>query len=271
MAGAYLAAALLALPSSAARAADASAWDKGEHSAVRLIAGAPAADGARRAGVEVKLAPGWKTYWRYPGDSGVPPRFDFTGSRNVKSVTVAWPAPRRFSDDGGTVLGFVGELLLPLRVVAQDAAAPVELALRIDYAVCEKLCVPVDGTATLNLGAAASGHEAALVAAEARIPRPTTLGDGTPTIRAVSRGSDNRVTVEVAAPADMSVDLFAEGPTAEWALPVPTLDPTPAGDGARRFSFELDGLPAGARAEGAELKLTLTSPARAIEVRHKLP
>src|SRR5271165_751424 len=83
-----------------AHAADASAWDGDARSAVRLIAGA--ADGATlRAGVEIRLAPGWKTYWRYPGDSGVPPRFDFAGSTNVQQATVQWPTPHRFADSGG--------------------------------------------------------------------------------------------------------------------------------------------------------------------------
>src|SRR5262249_53989636 len=74
----------------AAHAADASSWDEGAHAGVRLVAGnRPVGDAALRAGVEIRLAPGWKTYWRYPGDSGVPPRFDFAQSQNVKSVSVA--------------------------------------------------------------------------------------------------------------------------------------------------------------------------------------
>ena len=59
-----------------------------------------------RAGIELRLAPGWKTYWRYPGDSGIPPRFDFAKSRNVKSVTVRWPAPQRLTDESGTSIGY---------------------------------------------------------------------------------------------------------------------------------------------------------------------
>src|SRR5438477_3704969 len=87
-----------------ANAADASAWDGEARAAVRLIAGS--ASSAKRAtlvraGIEVKLGPGWKTYWRYPGDSGVPPRFDFAQSDNVRSVTVRWPAPHAFTDESG--------------------------------------------------------------------------------------------------------------------------------------------------------------------------
>ena len=89
-------------------AADVSPWDNDIRSAARLVA-ANARDesGARvlRAGVEIKLEPGWKTYWRYPGDSGVPPVFDFSASDNVKEATVLFPAPMRFPDGAG---GFPG-------------------------------------------------------------------------------------------------------------------------------------------------------------------
>src|SRR3981081_3323555 len=83
---------VLPLSPVAAQAADASSWDADARAGMRLIAGnpAPAADAPLRAGVELTLAPGWKTYWRYPGDSGVPPRFDFSHSQNVKSLNIAW-------------------------------------------------------------------------------------------------------------------------------------------------------------------------------------
>ena len=62
-----------------ALAADASAWDGDQRAAVRLIAGTQRG-AVHRAGIEIRLAPGWKTYWRYPGDSGIAPRFDFSQS-----------------------------------------------------------------------------------------------------------------------------------------------------------------------------------------------
>src|SRR5205807_3236385 len=110
----------IALPA-AAWAADASPWDGDTHAGVRLIAGSRTNDAMARAGIEIKLAPGWKTYWRYPGDSGVPPRFDFAGSQNVKSVDLLWPAPHRLSDESGVTIGYKDDVIFPLRVVPQDA------------------------------------------------------------------------------------------------------------------------------------------------------
>ena len=253
---------------SPAHASDASPWTSDDHSAVRLIAGSPSApDQELRAGVEVKLAPGWKTYWRYPGDSGVPPRFDFAQSKNVKSITVSWPAPRRFSDSSGSSIGYKDAVIWPIRIVPQRPDQPVQLILKIDYAICEKLCIPVEANAELALTGEPSSYETALAGAEQRVPKPASLGQGSPTIRSVKRGGtagQPQVTVDITAPADQPVDLFVEGPTPDWALPLP--DPAPGPDGSRRFTFDLDGLPPGAKAEGAQLRFTLVSPAQAIEV-----
>jgi len=246
-----------------ALAGDASAWDGDQRAAVRLIAGAQRGT-VRRAGIEIRLAPGWKTYWRYPGDSGIPPRFDFSQSTNVKSVTVRYPAPQRLADDGGISIGYKHDVVFPLDVVAQDAGKPVTLSLAIEYAVCEKLCVPADGKAALTLTGKAGANDAKLARSEALVPRPATIGAGAFAIRTVQR-EGSRVTVEIAAPAGTAVELFAEGPTAEWALPVPA----PA-TGGRRFTFELDGLPANTRPDGMTLTLTAVAGEQAIEVPYRL-
>src|ERR1700757_165104 len=110
-----------------ARAQDASPWQRDGHSAVRLLAGSRSG-AVLLGGIAFQLQPGWKTYWRSPGDSGVPPRFDFTKSDNIEAVTVLWPAPMRFDDGaGGVSLGYHDQGVLPLRVVAQSAAKPATL------------------------------------------------------------------------------------------------------------------------------------------------
>src|ERR1700683_3282032 len=89
-----------------ARADDASAWQRDGHSAVRLLAGSRSG-AVLLGGIAFDLQPGWKTYWRTPGDSGVPPRFDFSKSENIEAVTVLWPAPSKFDDGaGGQPLGY---------------------------------------------------------------------------------------------------------------------------------------------------------------------
>jgi DsbC/DsbD-like thiol-disulfide interchange protein len=260
------------LVSGVACAADASSWDADARAGVRLIAGSqPAGDAALRAGVEIKLAPGWKTYWRYPGDSGVPPRFDFADSQNVKSIAIGWPAPHRHRDDSGTTIVYTDDVVFPLRVVPQDPAKPVKVILKIGYAVCDKLCVPAEGQAELVLDGASSSLDAALTAAQAQVPKPEHLGDAAPlAVRAVryeGSGDHAHVTVDVAGPDP--IDLFVEGPTPDWALPVPEQVPgAPAG--LHRFAFVVDGVPPDAKVHGALLTFTLTSGAGAVEVKAPL-
>src|SRR5690349_23038438 len=110
------------------RAADESPWNEDVRSAVRLIAGSSKTDDAvLRAGIEIRLRPGWKTYWRYPGDSGVPPRFDFTGSENLKQADVLFPAPHLFVDETGASLGYKDTIIFPILVTARQPGKPVHL------------------------------------------------------------------------------------------------------------------------------------------------
>ncbi len=248
-----------------ARAQDASPWQRDGHSAVRLLAGSRSG-AVLMGGIAFQLEPGWKTYWRTPGDSGVPPRFDFSKSENIEAVTVLWPAPMKFDDGaGGYSLGYNNQVVLPLRIVAKSADKPVTLRADINYAVCEKLCIPVEASAELAITSVASTEDSALFAALDTVPKPANVGDPNPlTIRDVKREGKSTVVVNVAVPDTRAVNLFVEGPTPDWALPVPKLlEHSPPG--VKRFAFELDGLPPGTNPEGAALKLTLVGSDRAYE------
>jgi DsbC/DsbD-like thiol-disulfide interchange protein len=254
----------------AARADDASPWQRDAHSAVRLLAGSRSGT-VLLGGVAIQLQPGWKTYWRTPGDSGVPPHFDFSRSDNVEAVTVLWPAPMKFDDGaGGTSFGYKQQVVLPLRIVAKNTDKPVTLRADISYAVCEKLCIPVEAKAELAFGSVASTEDGSLSEALNAVPKPANVGDPNPlTIRDVRRDGKLNVLVDVAAPEARDVSLFVEGPTPNWALPVPKLaDHSPPG--VKRFVFELDGLPPGASADGAALKLTLVGGGQAYEFKVNL-
>ena len=249
----------------AVRAQDASPWQSDVHSAVRLLAGSRSG-AVLMGGIAFQLQPGWKTYWRTPGDSGVPPRFDFSKSENVEAVTVLWPAPLKFDDGaGGHSLGYHNTIVLPLRIVLKSADKPVTLRADISYAVCAKLCIPVEANAELAFQSVASTEDSALFAALETVPKPANVGDPNPlTIRDVKREGPSQVTVDVVTPDAREVNLFVEGPTPDWALPVPTpVEQSPPG--VKRFSFELDGLPPGAKPDGAALKLTLVGPDKAYE------
>ena len=252
-------------------AADESPWSDDVRSATRLVAGGgKSGDAQLRAGVEIKMQPGWKTYWRYPGDSGVPPHFDFSGSENLKAATVLYPTPHLFTDETGQSLGYKERVIFPVVVSPQQAGKPVRLRLKIDYAVCEKLCVPAEGRAELVLAPGNSAHNADLSAAEARVPKQVTPAQAGLTARRVNAGSKPQVTVDLAAPPGQPVELFVEGPTPNWALPIPK--PAKSGaDGRAKFSFDLDGMPPGFDPKSqVDLTYTVVTGDRAVEVKSRL-
>jgi len=261
----FTAALLACVTMATAHAQDASPWAQDDHSAVRLLAGSRSG-AVILGGIAFRLQPGWKTYWRTPGDSGVPPRFDFSKSENVEAVTVLWPAPVSFPDGaGGISLGYKEQVVLPLRIVPKVTDKPVTLRMTISYAVCDKLCVPVEAHTELPFVSVVSTEDSTLSSALDAVPKPANIGDPNPlTIRDVRREGPSNVIVDVVTPATEEPQLYVEGPTPDWALPTPKLIETSAPD-TKRFAFALDGLPSGANVEGAALKLTLVGKTRAYE------
>jgi len=262
---AALAACSVFMMGATAHADDASPWSQDSRAAIRLIAGSnKSGEMPLRAGIEVKLQPGWKTYWRYPGDSGVPPRFDFSGSENLKTAKVLYPAPHRFTDESGNSLGYKDEVIFPVLGMPQQPNKPVTLRVKVDYAVCEKLCIPAEGRAELTLAVGDSDQDAALAASEARVPKPVSAAEAGLSVRRLKNAPKPLIAIDLKA--IDPVDVFVEGPTPEWALPIP--NPTPGAlAGKRRFSFELDGLPPGVDPKGHfELTFTVLEGERAIEV-----
>lgn len=251
----------IGLETAAAQAEDASAWAQGRGSAVRLLAGPSGAGVDRSAGVEIRLDPGWMTYWRNPGEAGVAPHFDWSASHNLVQVTVRWPAPKRFDESGSSTVGYAEDVTLPVAIQARDPAKPVELALTLDYGACRQLCVP--GQARLALSLAPEGAASAdIAAAEARVPKPSQVGDAGPVaITTVRRLSAEALLIQ--ARANQPAELFVEAPDG-WYLAPP--ERTPEG-----FHLSLDGAQKGVPTAGKDLLLTLTTPDGAIETSVTIP
>ncbi len=100
------------------------------------------ADGSRMAALRLKLAPGWKTYWRAPGDAGIPPHFNWSGSRNMATVSINWPTPKVFDQNGLRSVGYEDSLVIPLRIEPTSDAEPVRLNAKMELGVCSDVCVP---------------------------------------------------------------------------------------------------------------------------------
>ncbi len=96
-------------------------------------------------------SPGWKTYWKNPGDSGVPPSFDWAGSKNLKHAEVLYPAPHRFADANGTAIGYDDQVVFPVKLTPERVGEPIELKLAFAYGLCKDLCIPNDVSLGLTL------------------------------------------------------------------------------------------------------------------------
>ena len=132
----------------------ASDWVVAAKSQARLIDGG-AFDGARYAGAQLRLSGAAVTYWRDPGEAGAPPAFDFAGSENIAEAQPLYPQPERIVEAGTEVFGYRREIVFPIRVTPQVAGKPMVLSLKLDYAACEEICVPVHAEMILPLPAAA--------------------------------------------------------------------------------------------------------------------
>lgn len=136
----------------------------------RVLPGWVQADGSRVAALHLSLAPGWKTYWRAPGDAGIPPRFDWSGSDNLGSVSVVWPTPKVFDQNGMRSVGYDGELVIPLQIMPSTAGAPVRLEVDMELGVCADICIPHALTFTADIDSAETRPTPAIAAALAQQP-----------------------------------------------------------------------------------------------------
>lgn len=100
-------------------------------------------DGTHMAGLTIHLAPGWKTYWRAPGDGGIPPRFNWSGSQNVNGASVQFPVPEVTMVNGIRTIGYKNAVTFPIRFSTIDPNKPVQLHAEVELGVCEEICVPI--------------------------------------------------------------------------------------------------------------------------------
>lgn len=252
----------------AASSQEASPWTDGHHSRIRLVGAGPQG-GSHLAGVEIGLDPGFKTYWRNPGESGLPPAFDWSKSVNVEAIEVLWPAPTRSEDAGGVSYGYQGRVLFPVRVRPRDPTKPISLGLRIDYGVCKDICIPAQAELQLRLPETPSRTSRALVeSAMTRVPKPQPLkADGELSILAAEPSTADRkprLAVTVRAPAASSPSLFVEPPEGWFLLASAQATAGAKEPGTGTFLVEVLERPREANGP-IELRFTLVAGDKAVE------
>ncbi len=136
----------------------------------RILPGWIDGDGTRMAGLELTLAPGWKTYWRSPGDAGIPPAFDWRGARNLDGVEVYWPTPKVFWQSGMRSVGYENRVVLPLKIAPNRAGRDIRLRGDVSLGICSDICIPAQISVDAVLPAEANTRTPAIAAAMASVP-----------------------------------------------------------------------------------------------------
>jgi DsbC/DsbD-like thiol-disulfide interchange protein len=260
--GGAIAALLLAMWALAASAAE-SPWIGATDSSVRLLGGQLEVEGKGRlvAGLELRMDRGWKTYWRNPGDSGVPPSFDFAGSKNLKQAQVLYPAPHRFADAAGTAIGYDGEVVFPVLLEPERADVPVELHVKASYGLCKDLCIPNEATLRLTLqpNTSAGTEQLLLTHYLDLVPKGAAAGElpAITNLKAELDGPSPKLVIEAEFPAGaQGADLFIEA--GESYVPVPKLE-GPLDNGKQRFVVAFSSPEEAAKIKGQTLHFSLVT------------
>ena len=182
-----------------------------------LLPGWQTETGTRMAGLELDLAPGWKTYWRSPGDAGIPPSFDWSGSVNVKAVRIHWPAPSVFLTAGMQTIGYHDRVILPVEITPIDPGQPMRLAVEVQLGICDKICLPASVSLTSNLGASGAddGISAALAQRAATAAEAGVSGVSC-TIDPIPDGLRLTARIRLADPGQSEVVAFETADPAVW-------------------------------------------------------
>ncbi len=265
MAGLLVACAAAPASATGSEPAFASAWVTEQAARARVIAGGvPEKSGVKTyAGLEIHLEDGWKTYWRNPGSSGVPPRIEFDGSENLAKAELLFPAPRRFKDRDGDTIGYKSAVVLPMSLEPKDPTKPIMLRLAVEFGICREVCIPVQPGLSLVVPADAARHPPGdrLPAALARIPQPNAADASAPRLEQVTTtldGAKPKIVIDAKFPEGASGgDLFLEAPDGLWMPLAAAAGKAPSG--AHRFEVDLTDGADISDLKGRTIRVTLVS------------
>jgi DsbC/DsbD-like thiol-disulfide interchange protein len=248
---------LAALVLAAAPATQAAAVAPSVH--MRLVAATGLDQGVYHVAAEIELQPKAITYWRDPGEAGVPPKFSFEGSQNVAMVEAFFPSPSRIEEDGIEAFGYRGGIVFPIHVTPIDATEPSVLKLTLDYAVCESICVPVRSDAEIILPPHnADAANELVAAAEARVPAKLSPADRqAKAVIAPQRGTTKPTWSLTWKDGEGLEDLFVEAPEG-WYVDARKVN-------AHEFSLVLAAQPAGAGRGSLDIRVTAVGQHRSYE------
>ncbi len=184
-----------------------------------ILGGWQQPDGTRIAAIKLTLAPGWKTYWRAPGDAGIPPAFDWSGSDNLRGVGITWPTPEVFQTAGMRTIGYSGEVVLPLALSPRKAGAPIALTVDLEMGVCSDICVPHRMQMSADLSGSNSKPTPAIAAALAAQPLSEAeagVRHASCTLRPTADGMEISARLDMASAGGAEVVIIEPGQPGMW-------------------------------------------------------
>ena len=104
-------------------------------------------------GIHLQLLDEWKTFWRTPGSVGLPPRMDWSNSRNLKSAEIHWPVPRVFKEGDSSFFGYEKDVVFAVELRPVNPGEDIAALVDFEFAVCNEICIPTDATLSANLSA----------------------------------------------------------------------------------------------------------------------
>ena len=136
--------------------AGAGGWVSDSVAQARLVVAEASVDGQEflSAGVQIRMEEGWETYWRTPGNAGMPPVFDWSASENVANVEVSYPVPLEREHLGMTTFAYMGQVVFPVSITVADPTKSVQLRLALTYAVCRDVCIPLKADLAIDVPSA---------------------------------------------------------------------------------------------------------------------
>ena len=164
-------------------------------------------------GLEFRLAPGWKIYWRTPGEAGLPPTIDLQMANGAPLQSqIEWPVPKRFNAFGFDNFGYADAVILPVAVRGYDRGAALQIRGQVEALVCSDICVPLAGALRLDLAdGPAEPSSMAMVIAQfaAKVPR---IDAPSPIKIATAWQSGSQLKIGFAATSQPVTEIFVEGP-----------------------------------------------------------
>jgi DsbC/DsbD-like thiol-disulfide interchange protein len=229
-----------------------SPWATETGAKVRLVTtGKPDKEGLIKGALEIDLARGWKTYWRDPGDAGIPPQIDFSGSSNLSAADIVYPPPHRFSDTGGIWAGYKKPTRFGLILKAAEPSKPMELDAKIFLGLCQSICVPFHAHLSVDPARGADDLMDAAIVAETFAALPAAPSEAFNA--AETSKTPAALTVSATLPKPGAAELFVAAPEGYSFGP-----PRRIGSGNGKALFTVPVLTRGSDVAGNALKIPYT-------------